>query len=57
MAAPSLEVRNAQERVLSMTQKRLRDSLKGWDLHVAARNRGKPMPVKLKLFEPTAGTT
>jgi hypothetical protein len=48
------EVRAARERLLALTQKRLQDALKGWELHAGKKARGLRPGRKLKLFDPDA---
>lgn len=55
-ASESVELRNAHDRLSSMAQKRLRESLNDWDLNVESRVRGKPLPATLKIFSPDACT-
>jgi hypothetical protein len=47
-------VRAAQEKLLSVAQKRLQDALREWDLHTGKKARGLRPKGNLKLFEPGA---
>jgi hypothetical protein len=48
------EVQAARERLLTMAQKRLEDTVKGWELHAKKKARGLKPRAKLKLFDGTA---